>query len=142
MTERATETVLAVDPGRVKCGVAVVSGPSSPQCFEKAVVETERLTLEVAERLRQFPAVARLIVGGGTNSATLRRALQSAFPHLPLLIIDEYNTTMRARQRYLQENLPQGWRRLLPLGLRSPERPCDDYAALLLAEDYFAAETS
>lgn len=132
-----SETALAVDPGRAKCGLAVVSGPSPARCLDKAVVETGRLTLEVADRLRLFPQVSRLLVGGGTHSATLRRALQAAFPHLPLLVVDEHNTTMRARQRYLAENLPQGWRRLLLPGLRSPERPCDDYAALLLAEDYF-----
>lgn len=143
-----TEILLAVDPGRAKCGLAVVAGPgetnpeedgpATPQCLERAVVETERLTLAVAEILRRRPDIRQILLGGGTNSATLRRALESAFPHLPLQTVDEHNTSARARQRFVQENPAPGWRRILPPGLRSPEVPYDDYAAILLAEDYFS----
>ena len=137
-----SETLLAVDPGRAKCGLAVVAGPAippaTPPCLERAVVETARLTLAVAEVLRRRPEVSRILIGGGTNSATLRRALEAAFPHLPLQTVDEHNTSARARQRFIQANPAPGWRRLLPSGLRSPEVPYDDYAAILLAEDYFS----
>ncbi len=137
-----TETLLAVDPGRAKCGLAVVAGPreedQSPRCLERAVVGTERLTLAVAAILRRRPEVCRILIGGGTNSATLRRALEAAFPQITLQTVDEFNTSARARQRFVQENPAPGWRRLLPPGLRSPEVPYDDYAAILLAEDYFS----
>ena len=130
--------ILAVDPGRAKCGLAVVAGPETPRCLERAVVETERLTLAVAETLRRHPTVERILVGDGTHSATLRHALEDTFSHLPLELVDEYNTSARARQRFVQQNPAPGWRRLLPPGLRSPEVPYDDYAAILLAEDYFS----
>ena len=130
-------TLLAIDPGRAKCGLAVVSGPQPSQSLERAVVETERLTLAVADILRRRPEITTILLGDGTNSATLRRALAETFPHLPLQIVNEYNTSVRARQRFLAENAAPGWRRLLPRGLRSPELPYDDYAALILAEDYF-----
>ena len=142
-----TETLLAVDPGRAKCGLAVVAGPEKagseqngcrPRCMERAVVETERLTVAVAEILRRRPEICQILLGDGTNSATLRRALESAFPQIPLQTVDEHNTSARARQRFIQENPAPGWRRLLPSGLRSPEAAYDDYAALLLAEDYFS----
>jgi len=144
------ETLLAVDPGRAKCGLAVVIGPAGgdtgedarpPRCLERAVVPAERLTLAVADVLRRRPEVGRILIGGGTNSATLRRALAAAFPQIPLLTVDEFNTSARARQRFVRENPAPGWRRLLPAGLRSPEVPYDDYAAILLAEDYFAKKT-
>lgn len=130
--------LLAVDPGRAKCGLAVVSGPEAPTCLERTVVETERLTLTVAEILRRRPSIEKFLIGGGTNSATLRRALETTFPQIPLETVDEYNTSARARQRFIQENPAPGWRRLLPPGLRFPEVPYDDYAAILLAEDYFS----
>lgn len=140
-----TETLLAVDPGRAKCGLAVVAGPgedaggdATPQCLERAVVETARLTPAVGEILRRRPDIRKILIGGGTNSATLRRALEATFPQLSLQTVDEYNTSARARQRFVQENPAPGWRRLLPPGLRSPEVPYDDYAAILLAEDYFS----
>ena len=139
------ETLLAVDPGRAKCGLAVVTGPAqegqAPRCLERAVVAAERLTLAVADILRRRPEVGKILIGGGTNSATLRRALEAAFPQLPLQTVDEHNTSARARQRFVQENPAPGWRRLLPSGLRSPEVPYDDYAAIMLAEDYFAKKT-
>ena len=135
------ETLLAVDPGRAKCGLAVVIGPADPRCLERAVVATERLTLAIADILRRRPDIHTILIGDGTNSATLRRALETAFPHVPLQTVDEFNTSARARQRFVRENPAPGWRRLLPSGLRSPEVPYDDYAAILLAEDYFAKKS-
>lgn len=132
------ETLLAIDPGRAKCGLAVMAGPETPVCLERAVVETERLTLAVAEILRRRPGIEKILIGDGTNSATLRRALETTFPQIPLETVDETNTSARARLRFVQENPAPGWRRLLPSGLRSPEVPYDDYAAILLAEDYFS----
>ncbi len=145
-----TLTLLAIDPGRAKCGLAIVSGPvpnfdaaslPSPEptlCLERAVVDTERLTLAVGEILRRRPEIALLLIGNGTNSATLRKALTETFPQIPLQTIDEHGTSQRARQRFLAENRAPGWRRLLPQSMRSPEAPYDDYAALMLAEDYFS----
>lgn len=129
--------VLAIDPGRAKCGLAVVSGLQPPQSLERAVVDTERLTLAVADILRRRPEITTLLIGNGTYSATLRRALAETFPQISLETVNEHNTSVRARQRFLSENPARGWRCLLPRGLRSPEIPYDDYAALMLAEDYF-----
>ena len=137
-----TPILLAIDPGRAKCGLAVVQGPetlsSVPRCLERHVVETERLTLAVGEILRRRPEIERLLLGNATHSATLRRALADAFPHIPLEVVNEFNTSVRAKVRYVAENPAPGWRRLLPRNMRSPEMPYDDYAALLLAEDYFS----
>ena len=135
-------TLLAIDPGRAKCGLAVVRGfdtsGSAPVCLERRVVETERLTLAVGESLRRRPEIQRLLLGNATHSATLRKALADVFPQMPLELVNEFNTSARARARYVQDNPAPGWRRLLPPGMRSPEVPYDDYAALLLAEDYFS----
>ena len=132
-------TILSVDPGRAKCGVAIVSGPSPVYCLHKCVVESLRLTLEVGELLTRFPDVALIIVGSGTGGATLRKALQSTFPEIPAQPIDEHRSSERARVRYLEQNIPYGWRRLIPPTMRTPDRPYDDYVAVILAEDYFAS---
>lgn len=136
------EVVLAVDPGRAKCGVAVVSGPRPVACLHKSVVETLRLTLEVASLLERYPGVTRILVGSGTGGATLRKALKSSMPSIPVDPIDEHRSSERARVRYLQQNVPLGWRRLIPPSMRTPDRPYDDYVAVILAEDYFASSTS
>ena len=129
--------LLAIDPGRAKCGLAVVQGPDPTFCLERKIVETERLTLAVGELLIRRPDVQQILLGNATHSATLRKALVAAFPTIPLNLVDEWNTSVRAKARYVAENPAPGWRRLLPASMRSPEVPYDDYAALLLAEDYF-----
>ena len=136
------KTILAIDPGRAKCGVAVVSGPEPVRVLARAVVETARLTLEVSALRRRFPEVSHIIIGNGTGSATLRRALAAALPDLPPEAVPEHGTSALARARFLSENPAPGWRRLLPPGLRAPERPYDDYVALLLAETFFSKKTT
>ncbi len=139
MTEpTGDETLLAVDPGRAKCGLAVAAGPDPVRVLALAVVESQRLTLEVAALRRRFPEIARLIIGDGTGGAVLRRALAETFPDLPLEPVPEHGTSALARVRFLAENPAPGWRRILPPGLRAPERPYDDYVALLLLEAHFS----
>jgi hypothetical protein len=139
MTDPTVETVIAIDPGRAKCGVAVVTGPRPVTCRHKCVVETLRLTIEVGEIIRMFPNVTLILVGSGTRGAPLRKALKSTFSEIDVQTIDEHRSSERARARYLGENIPYGWRRLIPPTLRTPDRPYDDYVAVILAEDYFAS---
>jgi RNase H-fold protein (predicted Holliday junction resolvase) len=132
------ETLLAVDPGRAKCGIAVVSGPSPVRILSHTVVDAQRLTLESANLRRRFPEITRIIVGDGTGSSVLRRALTEMFFDLPVESVPEHGTSAQARTRFLAENPAPGWRRILPPGLRAPERAYDDYVAVILAEAFFS----
>jgi RNase H-fold protein (predicted Holliday junction resolvase) len=51
-----------------------------------------------------------------------------------VITVDERGTTLAARERYWQLFPAQGWRRLLPKGLRQPPRDWDDVVAQLLLE--------
>lgn len=133
----AAEVIISIDPGRAKCGIAVMAGPCSPQCLKRSVVETNRLVLEIGTLLRSYAGIRTLIIGSGTGSAPLRRAVKSTFTTLEVISVDEYRSSERARARYLKENVPYGWRRLMPAALRTPELPYDDYVAIILAEEYF-----
>ncbi|BDI31238.1 resolvase [Capsulimonas corticalis] len=134
----AIETILSIDPGRAKCGVAVVEGPAPIAVKRKLVVDSLKLVSEILAIREQFPAVSRLIIGDGTGSATLRRALAASMTDLPIEVVDEYCTSQRARERFTREIRPVGWLRLVPKTLRAPHLPYDDYVAVILAEDYFA----
>jgi RNase H-fold protein (predicted Holliday junction resolvase) len=133
------QTVLAIDPGRQKCGLAVVRGPEGIACLHRCVVETVRLVPEVAALLRAHDDIAEVLVGSATSSKQVRTALAAYFPEYVLRSVDEHRSSERARARYLAENKPAGLGRILPNPLRTPEAPYDDYVALILAEDYFAA---
>jgi RNase H-fold protein (predicted Holliday junction resolvase) len=126
--------VLGVDPGREKCGLAVVS--SSGVIIKRVVPRAE--FLPVAKELLAEHNVERVILGDGTGSTEFMRELTRALPGLDLAIIDEQHSTEEARERYWQNHRPRGWRRALPITMQVPPEPYDDYVAVILAERFFS----
>lgn len=130
-------TVLAIDPGRDKCGLAVVD--EDGRLLFHAVVATDGLGEGVEQALRQF-CPQRVLLGDGTSSRGLRPVIEQAMgratPAVPLEIVSERHTTERGRVAYWKHNPPRGLGRLIPDGLRVPPVPIDDYAAYCMALDY------
>ena len=96
-------------------------------------------TGELCERLRALlPAhgVGAIALGSGTNAAEVRSLIEAI--GLPISLVDERETTLRARARYFAAHPPTGWRRLVPLGMLLPPEPIDDFAAVLIAERFLA----
>ncbi|MBU0611254.1 MAG: hypothetical protein KKI08_25470 [Armatimonadetes bacterium] len=127
-----TRTVLAVDPGRDKCGLALVTDEG---VRFRAIVPTAEVGLTCRYLLQQH-AGAQTIVGEGTGAERVVAAILAAQPGVEITRVPERNSTRRARERYLQDNAGPWWQRLLPRGMRVPPRPVDDYAAVVLAEEY------
>jgi hypothetical protein len=129
MTTPAAHVVLAVDPGRSKCGVAVCSIHG---VLARTIVTLHSLPALVVDWQRRF-GVTEIVVGDRTGSREVVSAIVSVTA-VPVRSVAEAGTTLLARKRYLTEHPPRGWRRLLPRGLRTPPEPYDDYVAVLLAE--------
>ena len=125
--------VLAVDPGRVKAGFALIDAEGAVVTAGIAPIADLRERLAVL--LRQHP-VRALALGRGTNATALAAALRPLGVRIHL--VDEYETTRRARDLYFAEHPPRGWRRLIPIGLLLPDRPIDDYAAILIGRRFLA----
>jgi len=126
--------VLAIDPGRSKCGVAVCA-PGEVRA--RAIVAPQALPALVRD-WQDRHRVTLIVVGNRTGSAEVIAGLRDAVA-VPLRTVEEAGTTLRARTRYFAEHPPRGWRRLIPLGLQTPPEPYDDYVAVLLAEAALAA---
>lgn len=124
--------VLGIDPGTRKVGFAIAPDSASP-ALAMGIEPLESLTERLTPLLALHP-VRAIALGSGTNVRVLQARLAAL--GVPIHIIDETDTTYRARALYFAENPPRGWRRLLPLGLQVPPRPIDDYAALLIARRY------
>lgn len=129
------KTVLAIDPGSGKCGLALVrrDAKSNIELLWRAVVPRDQLV----EKLREAFAVApyqMVIVGGSTQSRAVVNEVREAMPSMATLVVDEKDTSMHARERYWTHNRRRGWRRLVPATLQVPPEPVDDFAALILAE--------
>jgi RNase H-fold protein (predicted Holliday junction resolvase) len=129
------EVVIAVDPGRDKCGIAVLRADGS--VLSRQVVPTAEVAV-AAERLLGAHSGATVVIGNRTGAGEVNAAI-SARSRVSPVLVDEHHSTLQGRRRYFQENPPRGWRRLLPVGLQTPPRPYDDYVAVVLAERYLAS---
>ena len=125
--------IAAVDPGRDKSGFAVVA-PDGNAVFQR-ILPTHAFIEEMKPFMERYVPVY-IVIGNGTTSASMRKRLQSAWPEMQVLVIDEYRTTEEARREYWKVHPPSGWRRLLPLTMQVPPVPVDDFAAVLLARRY------
>jgi RNase H-fold protein (predicted Holliday junction resolvase) len=134
-------TVLGIDPGREKCGVAVcVPG----RVLAKAIVAPADIPGLVARWTDEY-GVETVVVGGGTGSKAILAALAGLVvsQRRPAVTVeDERTTTLAARRRYFAAHPPRGWRRLIPLSLQVPPEAYDDYAAAVIAERYVEHRSS
>ena len=125
--------VAAIDPGREKCGVAVVD--EDGRVLDQAVVATVLLADEMKARVKEFRP-DRILLGNGTTSRTAKETVREAIPDVPVEIVDEYRTTDDARIAYWTANPPSGWRRFFPTSMQVPPAPVDDFVAVILARRY------
>lgn len=126
--------VLSVDPGRKKCGIALVD--SHLKYLTGSVVENEGLT-DIIRGYHKEYRFKNIIVGSGTNSGAIVVALKEKFPEILVTVIPEKDTTLEARKYYFEYNPPRGWQKFLPRSLRVPPRPYDDFAAYVIARRFF-----
>lgn len=128
-------TVLAIDPGSSKCGMALVrrEGDGKLKLLWRTIARSDALvdSLAVAKKTEPYSLV---IVGSGTRSRTIVEQIRGAMPSMGILVVDEKDTTLQARERYWEHNRRRGWRRFLPSTLQIPPEPVDDFVALILAE--------
>ncbi len=129
-----SRAVLAIDPGRDKCGVAVLAADGT--ILVRRIVPTADLDSLIGTLAEEYRPV--VIMGNGTTSTAARARAQQLGCHVTL--VDEYRTTDAAKRLYWEMNPPRGWRRLVPRGMLAPPVPVDDYAAVILAQRFLAAQ--
>jgi len=128
-------TVLAIDPGSSKCGLAVARREESGKVrlIWRRVAPIEELGAHFDEALRSAP-IDMIVVGSGTRSRWVVEQLRQLAPGQAILLVDERDTSMQARERYWEHHPRRGWRKLLPATLQVPPEEIDDFAALVIAE--------
>jgi RNase H-fold protein (predicted Holliday junction resolvase) len=124
-------SILGIDPGSAKAGYALIE--PSGVVVVAGIEPIEGLPARLREIAAGYP-IAAVALGRGTNALAIKARLEEL--GLPIHFVDEYETTRRARELYFADHPPRGWRRLIPLGMQLPERPIDDYAAILIARRF------
>jgi len=126
--------ILGFDPGKDKCGVAVMGTDRNISYHQ--VVPSESAISTIQSLCEQFP-IDLLVMGDQTTSKSWKQRLtQSLSPALKIIQIDERYSSLEAKERYWQMYPATGLNRLIPLGMRTPPRPVDDIVAIVLIERY------
>ena len=128
---------IGIDPGRSKCGYAMVLADGTPACVE---VLAAPLLGERIERDVRDGCVEVICVGDATTSEDVVAMCRRRWPQLPLAVVDERNTTYEARRLYYERHPPRGVLRFVPRGLLVPKEPLDGYAALLIVKRWRAQQ--
>ncbi len=126
--------ILGLDPGTRKCGYALLSGTGCAPVL-LGIAPLAQLETQLAQIASAHP-IEIVALGRGTNSANVATIVTGL--GLPHVLVDERETTLRARSRFFRDHPPRGWKRFVPRGMLLPDRPVDDYAAVLIAERYLS----
>ncbi len=123
--------IVAIDPGRYKCGL-VLTDTNAKRVLEGKVIRSDALINQIIHWQSQAK-LDGLLLGNGTSSDQWKQRLDTL---IPVQLIEERGTTLRARHRYWELWPPKGLRRWLPRGLILPPDDLDAVAALVMLEDH------
>lgn len=133
MATPSQPVILGFDPGRLKCGLAIMGIDRT--IFYHKVIEAETVLATVQELCLAYP-VSLIVIGNQTSSKEWKRQLSELPESRTIVLVDERNSTLEARDRYWQMYPPNGLRKLVPQALRRIPQPIDDIVAILLIERY------
>ena len=125
--------ILGFDPGRDKCGLAVMG--LDRQLYYQQVVPAGEAIATIQALRQKFP-ISLLVMGDQTTAKGWKQQLIRSLPPLSIVMVDERYSSLEASDRYWQMYPPRGFSRLLPRGLRQPPRAVDDIVAIILIERY------
>lgn len=126
--------ILGFDPGRRKCGLAVIGVDRTLRYHQ--VVEADSAIATIQTLRQQFP-ISMLVMGDQTTAKDWKQKLSDALiDPLRIIMVDERHSSLEARDRYWQMYPAQGLTSLIPRTFRTIPRPIDDIVAILLIERY------
>ena len=126
--------ILGFDPGRDKCGLAMVG--REQQLLYHQVVRSQDAIATIQQLSQEF-VIETIVMGDQTTAKSWKQKIVGELgTSVPIVLVDERYSSLEARDRYWQMYPPKGIELLIPKGLREPPRPVDDIVAILLIERY------
>ena len=125
--------ILGFDPGRNKCGLAIL-GVDRSLCYHEVIASED--VVEHIETLRQTYPISLIVMGDQTGAKSWKQELSRLHEGPNIILVDERYSSLEARDRYWDMFPPKGLNRLVPQSMRSIPRPIDDIVAILLIERY------
>lgn len=127
--------VLGIDPGRKKCGWAVVSKDRGE--LAKGITSLKKLKETINEIGGRY-TIHKVVIGDKTGGGLVEGKIRESQLSVEIVRMEEHLTSIEAKVRFFKDNPPKGIWRLVPLAFQSPSRSVDDYVALILGERFIA----
>jgi RNase H-fold protein (predicted Holliday junction resolvase) len=124
--------LISIDPGKCKCGLVLVD-LNQKKVDQAIVLDTEFLP-KFVKTLKSFENISKVIIGNGTTSKQNIEKLE--FIKEDLIVVEEKNTTFRAKKRYFELFPIRGFKVLLPKEIFIMNKNLDAVSALIILEDY------
>lgn len=125
--------ILAVDPGKDKCGIAVLD--ISGKILERKIIPKESLPSSLPLYAAKH-GISTFVIGQSSFGKELEKNLLKLEIRADVIFVSEKYSTLEARRRYWKENRPKGFLKLVPTSMRIPPVPVDDYAAVIIGERF------
>ena len=124
--------LISIDPGKCKCGLVLVN--LHQKKVDQAVVLNTEFLAKYVKTLKKYENISKFIIGNGTTSRQNIEKLE--FIKNDLVIVEEKNTTFRAKKRYFELFPTRGLKTLLPKEILIMNKNLDAVSALIILEDY------
>ena len=124
--------LISIDPGRCKCGLVLAD--INKKKVDQAIVLNTEFLLKYVENLNRSENISKVLIGNGTTSQQIIEKLK--FIKKDLIIVEEKNSTLRAKNRYFELFPIRGLKFLLPREIFIINKNLDAVSALIISEDY------
>ena len=123
---------ISIDPGKCKCGLVLVD--LNQKKVDQAIVLNTELLPKYVKNLKIFENISKVIIGNCTTSRQNIEKLK--FLKKELIVVEEKNTTFRAKKRYFELFPIRGLKILFPKEIFIMNKNLDAVSALIILEDY------
>ena len=125
--------LVSIDPGKCKCGLVLAD--LYQKRVDQAVVLNTAFLPQYLKTLNSSVNISKVIIGNGTTSRQNIEKLE--FIKNDLIIVEEKNTTFRAKKRYFELFPTRGLKTLLPKEIFIMNKNLDAVSALIILEDFY-----
>ena len=124
--------LISIDPGKCKCGLVLAD--LHKKRVDQAVVLNTAFLPQYLKTLNRSENISKVIIGNGTTSRQNIEKLK--FLKKELIVVEEKNTTFRAKKRYFELFPISGLKILLPKEIFIMNKNLDALSALIILEDF------
>jgi RNase H-fold protein (predicted Holliday junction resolvase) len=124
--------LLAIDPGRDKCGLAVLT--SDGGVVQKLTVKIDEVADKIARFIDAYDPIS-VCIGDGTGSGNIRKLISGLYKGT-VSTVPERGTTLEARELAWKDSPPKGLWKLVPHIFWPTPPNLDAWAAVVIGRRF------